>query len=283
MEKRVREDLRWLAQSPELVTSEALACETVGTLPETFPTSDDLVRAMKAKGAERFRLGAYFEGLVEAHLRHHPGASHLRSNIVIRGDKRTLGELDFLFDNEHQQTEHWEVAVKFYLYAPGYHEDTERCFLGPRTIDNLARKVERMRDHQLQLPQFPAANEAIETDLPIRTRALLRGRLFYPIASNWENDNPSALATSDHLRGWWTKVSSSENIPEASHYLIVDKHDWMTCPPPGPDNPPHRLPNLIETLKLSLKHPVQVIGVDDQHRELHRGFVVPDHWPHGPE
>jgi hypothetical protein len=282
MHERARTDFRWLTQSPALVNSEALQCPIIGQLEDVSPSDSDLARAVHATQSPRFRLGAYFEGLVEAYLRHSSGVSNLRTNIVVSDQKRTLGELDFLFDDEHGQTQHWEVAVKFYLYVPGHDQELDRCFLGPRTVDNLARKIGRMRDHQLRLPELPATKDFIVAERPIQSRALIRGRLFYPLAENWEECTPSALTTADHLRGWWTRACSVSDVPAANQYLIVDKHDWMTCPAAPQALTGHSQESLQGVLDGKLKHPLQVIGIDEQHAELHRGFVVPDDWPSSP-
>jgi hypothetical protein len=280
---QVKQDLQWLANSPALVAENALGFPAVGHLDEVNPSDVDLARALEARQAERLRLGIYFEDLVELSLRCRPGVSDVRRGIAIRENKRTLGELDFLFRNERGQQEHWEVAVKFYLYHREQDPNPDLCFLGPRTVDRMDRKVHRMRDHQLPLPMTPPAMECLGLGGPSQSKALVRGRLFYPLEMDWRECHVDTISAPDHLRGWWTPLSSLAQIPSAEHYLVVRKCDWLTCPPASPHHRLHTLDSLRLQLSIGRLRPVQVIGVDADHRELHRGFVVPDHWPQAAE
>ncbi|MFT5287730.1 MAG: hypothetical protein ACI8TQ_003918 [Planctomycetota bacterium] len=279
MKTRVLEDLDWLLSSPSLVTGESLQCTTIESLPSSAPEIEDLEQAILARQSSRFRLGAYFESLVTAYLNCAPGVSELRTNTVIRDEKRTLGEFDYLFRNEAGQTEHWEVAIKFYLYAPGANADPNLCFLGPRAVDRLDRKVQHMREHQLRLGFLPAALGAIASRDELQVKALMRGRLFYPLDMDWQTCNLSSMTTTDHLRGWWTRQHTTAGIPDADRYILVDKPDWLTCPSAPVDDRVHTLKSLANTFEAELAYPIQVVGIDESQQELHRGFVVPTDWP----
>ncbi len=280
MNTEVQNDLRWLATSPSLVAQGAFDCPTLDSLAQVVPSAEELAGALQAKHADHLRLGIYFEDLVELQLRHTPGVSDVRRGTVIREDRRTLGELDFLFTNGAGLTEHWEVAVKFYLFHRDQNANPDLCFLGPRTVDRLDRKVKRMRDHQLKLPSTPAAKEALGTEQPIQSKALVRGRLFYPLHMEWSACRVDQISSPDHLRGWWAPRKDLSRIPEAQHYLVIRKRDWLTCPNPSPTWTLHTLDSLALHLDQGPLHPVQILGLDENQRELHRGFVVPDAWPH---
>ena len=282
MTEQVKRDLHWLATSPTLVAGPSIGFPLVADLESIAPTDSELAIAQEARDAEYLRLGLYFEDLVELHLRHRFSTERVRRGIPIRENKRTLGELDFLFENEAGEQEHWEVAVKFYLYHREQDPDPDRCFLGPRTIDRLDRKIHRMRDHQLPLPATAAARECLGIEGPVRSRALVRGRLFYPLDMDWQKCRVGAMPAEDHLRGWWAPLHSLAEIPHADHYLVTRKCDWLTTPPPSAGHERYDRDSLRLRLNRGRLHPVQVIGVDSDHRELHRGFVVPDEWPDGP-
>ena len=279
MYTRASDDLRWLCHSPSLVTSDALQCPTVAELPVANLEASELESAMRAQQSEWFRLGSYFEILIAAYLRCSDRYSDVRTNVAVHDEKRTVGELDFLLRNQAGETEHWESAIKFYLYAPGYDPDPNRCFLGPRAVDRLDLKLQRMRTHQLRLSQHPATRAIIGLDDVAHVKALVRGRLFYPLKMDWQSCCPGTLAAPDHLRGWWSPLESTPELPAAEGYVIARKQDWMTCPPACSDSPPLSLESLTRTLHADIQQPVQVIGVDSEHRELHRGFVVPNRWP----
>jgi uncharacterized protein len=283
MAEQVKRDLHWLATSPALVGERAIEFPLVRELQAIRPSDHDLEQAQQARQVQHLRLGVYFEDLVELHLRRVDGASNVRRSIPIRENKRTLGELDFLFQNAEGQQEHWEVAVKFYLYHAEQDPDSDRCFLGPRTIDRLDRKIYRMRDHQLPLPQTAPAKECLGPVGPIKSKALVRGRLFYPLDMEWRTCRIGTIPAHDHLRGWWAPISSLDGIPNAEHYVIAQKRDWLSCPPASAAHELYDRDSLRLRLTTDRRHPVQVIGMDADHRELHRGFVVPDEWPNPTE
>lgn len=276
-------DLRWLATSPSLVHGEALGHSTVGPLPCAAPSAEELLPLREVRASKRLRLGLYFEDLVEIQLRHTAGVTDLRRGIPVRENRRTLGELDFLFRNATGEWEHWEVAVKFYLHHPDQDGDPDRCFLGPRTIDRFDRKVSRMREHQLPLSSRETARQTLDLEGPLVRRALVRGRLFYPLQIDWRRCEVGSLPAPGHLRGWWAARRELSELPTAEGYLVVGKCDWLTCPPPSTGAPPRSLQSLLRELPDPLPHPVQVIGVDGEGQELHRGFLVPDTWPGSPQ
>ena len=279
MHTRASDDLRWLCHSPSLVTSDALKCPTVTKLSLANFEASELAYAMRAQQSERFRIGSYFEILIAAYLRCSGNYSDIRTNVAVHDEKRTLGELDFLLRNQDGETEHWESAIKFYLYAPGYDPDPNRCFLGPRAVDRMDLKLHRMRVHQLRLSQHPATRAVIGPGAVAHVKALIRGRLFYPLEMDWQSCRPGTLATMDHLRGWWAPLKSTHDLPFAEGYVIARKQDWMTCPPAHKNFQPLSLESLTRTLHAKIQQPIQVVGVDSEHRELHRGFVVPNRWP----
>ena len=279
MNTRASDDLRWLCHSPSLVNSDVLQFPTVARLPFADLEASELESALHAQQSEWFRLGSYFEILIAAYLRGSGRYFDIRTNVAVHDAKRTLGELDFLLRNQEGEIEHWESAIKFYLYVPGHDPDPNRCFLGPRVVDRLDLKLQRMCVHQLRLSQHPATRAVIGPDKVAHVRALVRGRLFYPLEMDWQSCRPGTLAASDHLRGWWTPLESTPDLPVADGYVIARKQDWMTCPPACSDSPPLSLESLTSTLQAEIQQPVQVIGVDSNHRELHRGFVVPNRWP----
>ncbi len=235
MKDRVVRDLWWAVTSPGLM-DEGYGC----TVPAF--DQDELLPAFRALdarpealhravagslGAERPRLGAYFEDLIEFFVRDVAGHRDLVSGVVIREEKRTVGELDLLF-RDGPVCRHWELAVKFYMHVPGLVDDPSGCYLGPETRDRLHLKMERLRDHQLPLAGTAAAAEALASWQPLESAALVRGRLYYPASSDWSAGPSPTLVDSSHLRGWWCQVDRAEELlPDADSYALLTRAEWF--------------------------------------------------------
>jgi hypothetical protein len=91
------------------------------------------------------RLGKYVEQLLFEYLEHHREIHHLHKNIVLSANKKTVGEIDLVFDFKKQRY-HWEVAYKFYLL----HDHQQlTAYFGPQGQDRLDLKVNKLLSHQL--------------------------------------------------------------------------------------------------------------------------------------
>ena len=76
---------------------------------------------------------------------------------------RTIGELDFVFEDSQGVPWHWEVAVKFYLckaVTPGVQLRTD-AFWGAMTQDRLDKKLAVIFDRQLGMPYLPEGRLAL--------------------------------------------------------------------------------------------------------------------------
>ncbi len=285
-------DLAWVIGSPPLVGSQgeqadwpdAAWCEA--QLERMAPLLDQLERA-RWPGRKEFadlsdrRLGAYFEFLVARWLSLDERYDVLAHNLAIRqplaaGGRETVGELDFVVrDNFAKRVEHWEVAVKFYLGGvPG----SRGAWLGPGLKDRLDRKLDRVLTHQLPLPATAAARAPLsDAGLSIdRSRALIKGRLFYPQGVAMR---PPGEAGNAHLRGWW--------LTRAEFGPTFDRRGWRWQVLTGED----RLAEQdgtnsadFRTLMTSMmpaegnaQRP-QLLAAFADGREVSRGYVVPDHW-----
>ena len=97
------------------------------------------------------RLGIRFEHLLAFWLQdsaYHP-FTLLGQGIKRMEGQRTLGEIDFLILNQDTQNiEHWEVAIKFYL---GEDNLQAEHWLGPNRRDSLDRKLKHLCQHQFNV------------------------------------------------------------------------------------------------------------------------------------
>lgn len=160
------------------------------------------------------RLGLRFEALLAFWLQdtgHHP-YQLLGKNLKRLEQQRTIGEVDFLLLNqETNQVEHWEVAVKFYL---GEASLLPEQWLGLNRKDSLGRKLQHLANKQFNV-------ESINQYEIQHRKAIIKGRLFYPLPLI--SKFPDWLAP-NHLQGQW-----GYQIPPSNHQNIryAYRHEWL--------------------------------------------------------
>lgn len=237
--------------------------------------------------AERLRLGTYFEELIRFFVTDVLGHRDARSGVVISENKRTIGELDLLF-RDRDASYHWELAVKFYLHVPNLTSDPFEGYVGPQTRDRLHLKMARVRDHQLPLAQHAAAERIVAPWKPLQSAAFVKGRLFYPVSSDWRNGRAGTSIASDHSRGWWCAVDQArDSLPEADAYALLTRREWFAPVATTASNvtPWSRDEVLAWCAEAAATWPVGtarsyvVAGLDSEGEETHRGFLVSLGWP----
>ena len=282
---QVVRDLKWAIQSPNLLSSDDFVLE-----PEWIDTHIDgqhLVDFLRAHW--NHRVGYYFESLTRYWLAQLRGVDELSHRVQIRTEdnKRTLGELDFLFRDESGVWNHLETAVKFYLhYAPHHHSGSH--FIGPNAADNFERKLVRMTNHQLPLSaaHFPH----------VRVRqALVKGRIFFHPTDSLEVELPESLSKS-HLRGTWMWFHEFPTLADSErNYRVLQKPFWLAPGSQEPASDHLTFASIDRALKDpqgfastpqyrartgNSTHPVLLSVLDAKDgSEVDRMFVVPSDWP----
>ncbi len=264
-------DSRW--QDDEWCSWRAL--ELIGLLEK--PEAAKELEAFVASEKDH-RLGARFERLIEFGLLHLPGFTCVERRLQVHVDGRTRGEFDFIVRNQNDnQLEHWEVASKFYLGVPS--SDT-LAWVGPGKRDSLNRKLRHLTERQLLLTELPESQEARAAlgQAVSEVRALIKGRLFYPLNRGAAHDsafqfdtpagsirlNPSAPT------GLWCDFN--EFIAEKpKSVLALDKPDWLD--PEAGDQP---LP--LDRLEDDVKRNPQCVDVVTRDDQRQRWFVVQPGW-----
>jgi len=208
---------------------------------------------------------------------------------LVMEDKKTIGEFDFLFHHSRlQQSYHWEVAVKFYLY---YESDNGVIFYGPNSRDQLSIKANKMLNQQIKLSQKKAAEKIIEHyPPPLLPQIILKGYLFYP-TQQWLECIPKTpdYISPNHLNGWWT-YANKPDIPQhnpESKWLVLNKPFWLAIDTrTGINNPALNYNDMQDRVKghfLCSQTPLYLAEVmqnsRDEQIECSRGFVVPPSWP----
>ncbi len=170
------------------------------------------------------RVGYYFESLIHYWLKHVRKVELLAQGLQVVEEGRTLGELDFVFRDEEGCVNHWEVAVKFYLYC----EDRKvkgSHYIGPNAQDTFELKRERIFAKQLPL------SKEVFPEVSIR-QAFVKGRVFYHPEAKKPDELPSGMR-SDHLRGVWIHCSELPWLDEAGsdglrRYHLIEKPHWLS-------------------------------------------------------
>ena len=175
------------------------------------------------------RLGFHFEGLLSFWLE--DGFAHdlhpyeiLASNVQLYQGKQTTGELDLiLYNHQHQLTEHWELAIKFFM---GSYPFDPVNWVGINANDNLARKMTHMQTKQLRVLWVDTPNHGqVKID---KRYAIIKGRFFLPLHYQ-DFIYPDWLAPHFPLHEWCDKqdvaglASLDKSDLRRAHYI-----EWFT-------------------------------------------------------
>jgi len=283
--------LAWLIDAPSLL--DPTAPQWAGRIAELAPDAGDaarhwllgLDRAPQALHAHialhaHARLGRYAEQLMTFYLQHLGVlAAH---NLQVRdGDKRTLGEFDFLLWRDEALL-HWEFATKFYLLqsppAGAVRQERADYFVGPNLADSLGAKMQKIFQRQLSLSDHPAAQALLPQPVSA-AQALVKGWLFYP-----DGDYPASSALgvcSVHCRGFWCGLDA---LPEATAYAVLPRLSWLAPARLASADTLERGQLGDEIASLFAKDEAMPVLValmcveDGVALETSRGFIVPEGW-----
>ncbi|MEH6628686.1 MAG: DUF1853 family protein [Motiliproteus sp.] len=282
-------DLAWMLGSPPL-------CELTGTsdvdvwqsphirtwLEQLDQNPQPLLDFLEDHGKSAgHRLGVYFERLVWFFLQQNPAVETVIQGLRVEGEKRTLGEFDFLYRPFGTDTyTHLEVCIKFYLCMDGFSDANN--WLGPNPTDRLSMKISKTTQRQLLLSGLPEA-KALLTSLDIvigRKKALFLGRLFYP----WDDycldrfEYPASVAAG-HNKGWWgSETRLASLIHDGERFQLLPKSGWL-----APLSTQAAKPSEAAEIDVVRgKTPFMVARLrqqDNAWHEIDRGIVIPRHWP----
>lgn len=231
------------------------------------------------------RLGHYYERLWQFALQQAPGVRLLAANLPVRKGQLTLGELDLLLE-DRDGVHHLELAVKFYLGCPPLTEQWQR-WIGPGREDRLDRKLNHLRQHQLQLAQSHAARQllrSLATDT-VNAAAWLGGYLFRP----WQVPVAGpAGANPQGLSGDWLHRAQLNDYGQQNaecRWVLLERLQWLA--PADCSNqschPISDLPAWWDTLPQQPPRPQLIALLESTHdghwQEVRRSFICADDWP----
>lgn len=202
---------QWIIRQPSLL------------LPEQAPVSANPFTPLSPKTEDDYqgsaRLGFVYQELCRRLFARHPDYRIIAQEVQLREGKQTVGAIDFLLRHK-EQTEHWEVAIKFYLLKEG-------LWYGPDSRDRLDIKLARMLDHQLTISNTPAF-KSVFTDIgPVTPKLLMQGRLYLnpftpePLPQHCLG-HPLNL---EQAKGLWCHQHQMKQIDEPLYQL--EKRYWI--------------------------------------------------------
>lgn len=175
------------------------------------------------------RLGNRLEHFLSFSLKFSNDFSILAKNIQIVENKITLGELDYIIqDNRNDSIFHLELANKFYLYGNSILNEVER-WIGPNGNDSLMRKIKKLDEKQFPLLYH---NQTIKTltalgiDVKqLEQKILFNTQLFLPI--NLYKGNQA----SDNVEGFYISQSEFQHKKyQNTLFFVPEKQDWQVNP-----------------------------------------------------
>lgn len=184
------------------------------------------------------RLGLLFEAFwnyLFALLKTRGKVKEVFSHIQVRDQQRkTLGELDYLLVDAGLHCQHWEIAVKFYLYNPALESD--KCLVGPNGKDWFRHKYQHMLERQLGLSASAPAQKKIQAlasggadTRHVTGFALMKGMIFYPFGGPQLQGEDKRLLSGTHLQGCWLTIShwldSAAGL--TGTWLRLKKPEWL--------------------------------------------------------
>ena len=197
-------ELAWSIASPPLLTA-AVAPHRVFSANEYAALWQAWQPPSPEPSLLPHRLGRRFEALWQHWLHGHPRWQLLANGLQVKSQRQTIGEFDLLVrDRQTADVEHWELAVKFY-FGDGELDDPA-CWWGVSRQDRLDRKLAKLCHHQLGLSATVTGYATLQAAgiAVTATRAVVKGRLFYPLSSQAHQARFAALG---HLRATWASAA----------------------------------------------------------------------------
>ncbi len=209
----------------------------------------------------------------------------LVNNLQIFKGNRTLGELDYILEDlKSGRRLHVELIYKFYLYRPDLRNPAAKdpmlaelnCYTGPNNRDNLLRKVERLKQHQLpmlyrkQTRDLLASHDIEANDL--EQRVCFLAHLFIP-CELWNRKFP--YVNKACVAGYYLTYSAFAKAETSHSYYLPHKHAWKMQPHALDVSYSHKevLPVIKKALSLKLAPMVWKIN---GRGDFERFFVIED-------
>lgn len=167
------------------------------------------------------------EACFEAYLKQSINFELLAANLQIHGEKKTLGELDYIVRNlQTDEVLHIELACKFYLYDENAGEVAEQKWIGPNRKDSLYEKLEKLKHKQFPLLQTSETSKVLTSlgiPKPTSQELCLKALLFLPKELSAE---VFPKHVKDCIVGHYLKQNDLVEEVDAK-YAIPLKKEWL--------------------------------------------------------
>lgn len=311
-------NLAWCIFSPSLVTAVAASPDQPRAFETHVPSCSaaDLAWLQQLdtapeplldwlSGCHSSRLGFQFERYWQFWWRRRHPQWEYRFNVQLSENGKTLGELDAVsWHPQRQQLTHSELAVKFYLgidseqLPAAFRSPAPWSWVGPDVKDRLDLKWQQLQRHQLRHLLRAEHSGVLPEELPdhwhggqLRTRLIMRGRLFYPLGElpDWTE---TAYVNPDHQQGVWLRFSQFRAISAlhqtSARWQLLVRNQWFApiCCPLDDTIDITAASRRLQDYFAGRHQPVQLALLQcdagqqpELWHERQRWFVVPDQWP----
>ncbi len=216
----LQEKFTEVIQTPNLWTGTLLGLSQFNVPDLTF------TKYPEHQHPNNLRLGKQIESFVDCQLQNTPQLVLLDKNLQIIYNKRTLGEIDFLFTYK-QQPVHLEVVYKFYIYNPSVGKTELEHWIGPNNKDCLIYKLEKLRNKQLPLLHKEETQTYLQSlglhSKSIKQYVYFKAQLFIPFQSN---KNTFQYINKACIKGFYITQDQLHLFSNYSFY-IPSKYDWI--------------------------------------------------------
>ena len=172
------------------------------------------------------RLGHLAEQIVAELIKASTNYNLLYENIQIRDGKKTIGELDFIIENNStKQIIHLELAYKFYLYDPTISEKPLHNWIGPNRNDSLKEKLDKLKRKQFPLLYHDCTKSTLHTinTNKVSQALCLLVSLFIPYEYKANFVSPYEKA----IKGYYVNFETFQNFEHSEKkYHIPTKKKW---------------------------------------------------------
>ena len=213
----IERELRWLLEARPIWSS-GMDSDCVPLIKicngSVTEIAENLANEWAWHGAPR-RLGRRFESLLTALLERTECVKLLGHGIIVKDQKQTIGELDYLIKLPNRVL-HLEVAVKFYAGIGTPSERTKKsAWVGPSCKDRLDLKINHLKTHQLTMSQTPLGLQSIADEGLAKPDSSL-GLIFGYLIDPWSDAGYLPDGLSSPSPAYW---STFKDTREAMRHL----------------------------------------------------------------
>lgn len=167
------------------------------------------------------RLGKRVEFIFEELIKQDDSFELLCSNIQLFQDKKTIGEIDYIFERKNVLF-HLEISYKFYLYDGSQLDSLINCWIGPNRKDSLKLKLSKLKLNQFPIinsEEFKQLQKTLNLNRPLHQMLLLKAQLFIPFEKSIElTENYNNC-----VEGSWLSMQNNHLLSKQDDYFIPEK------------------------------------------------------------